>query len=97
MMLVMLCLAAATLIGVAHWAFAAGEQLSAAAAPATPVATPLAGGLGDNPIVSVVPSVTETEYEQDPFDQTRLRRSTNRVRTMLLIHANGEVETKQIQ
>jgi len=50
-----------------------------------------------NPIVQVVVGTTETEFEQDPFEPTRLRRSTARVKTLLYIRADGTVDTKQVQ
>lgn len=49
-----------------------------------------------NPIVSVVVSVSETEYEEDPFEPSQLRSATTRVRTLLYIRADGSVETKQV-
>ncbi len=49
-----------------------------------------------NPIVSVVVGNSETEYEQDPFEQTRLRRSTTRVKSLIYVRADGRVETKRV-
>jgi hypothetical protein len=50
-----------------------------------------------NPIIAVIPGNTETQYEQDPFETTRLRRATARVRTLLYVRQDGTVETKQVQ
>jgi hypothetical protein len=89
MMLVVLIVAAGVL-GWSHRATAAGNG------PLAPgVVAP--GGAGDTPIVTVLPGVAETTYEQDPFNQTLLRRSTMKVKTLLVVHADGRVETKQVQ
>lgn len=76
-----------------HLAAAAGEKPAVAAAGGGPSEiVPEA-----NPIVSVVVGTSETEYEQDPFEQTRLRRSTTRVKSLVYVRADGRVETKQVQ
>ena len=75
------------LLGWSHWASAAGEKPE--------IGLPVTAD--PNPIVSVVVGTSETEYEQDPFEQTRLRRSTNRVKSLIYVRADGRVETKQVQ
>ncbi len=89
-LLVILSLAvvAGGLFGWSHLASAAGEEPEVTA----PVVAP-----PPNPIVSVVVGTQETEYEQDPFEPTRLRRSTNRVKSLIYVRADGSVETKQVQ
>lgn len=77
------CIAA----GLAGWA-----HLAAAAETPPPPSTPQIV----NPIVNVVVGESVTEYEQDPFDTTRLRRSTHRVRTLIYIRADGTTETKAV-
>lgn len=87
LVILVVVIVAGGLLGWSHWASAAGEKLEIGL-PAT--AEP-------NPIVSVVVGTSETEYEQDPFEQTRLRRSTNRVKSLIYVRADGRVETKQVQ
>jgi len=41
--------------------------------------------------VSAVPLVSTTEYEEDPFEQGLLRRSTVTVRELALCHSDGRV------
>ena len=89
----MVVIVAAGGLGWAHWAGAAGNG---PLAPSGTAVTP-AGSAGDNPVVSVLPGVAETDYEQDPFNQTLLKRSTMRVKSLLVVHADGRVETKQVQ
>jgi hypothetical protein len=86
--IVLVLVVAVGLLGWSHLASAAGERP--------------AGGTGaeiapePNPIVSVVVGDSETNYEQDPFDQTRLKRSSTRVKSLLIVRADGRVETKQV-
>lgn len=87
--IVLLIAIAAGVLGWSHLARAAGDK------------PPENTGLGltpePNPIVSVVVGNSETNYEQDPFDQTRLKRSSTRVKTLLVVRADGQVESKQVQ
>ncbi len=87
--LVLLIAVLAGVLGWTHLARAAGDN--------PPEAVGLAPTAEPNPIVSVVVGNSETNYEQDPFDQTRLKRSTTRVKTLLFVRADGQVETKQVQ
>lgn len=48
-----------------------------------------------SPVVSAVPFQQRTEYEQDPFDTTRLRRTTTTVTQVMLVHADGSMEIKE--
>ena len=43
------------------------------------------------PIVAAVPYKYETEYEQDPFEPDRLRRTRTVVTHVLVIRADGQV------
>ena len=79
--LVVICVAAG-LLGWSHWAHAAGDM-------PTPTVTAEA-----NPVVSSIAGYVETTFEQDPFDQTKVRRSLMRVKSVIVVHADGTVETK---
>lgn len=50
-----------------------------------------------SPVVSIVPYQSRTDYEQDPFDTTRLRRTTTTVLRVVVAHADGTLETKDAQ
>ena len=90
----LILLVAAGLAGWGHLAAASETPVVLAGTPATP---PPPGAQILNPIVSVVVGESVTEFEQDPFDTTRLRRSSNRVRTLIYVRADGTTETKQVQ
>jgi hypothetical protein len=84
--------------GLASWAHLA------AASDTAPLRLAAAGGgtavmpdTTESPIVSVVVGNTVTDYEMDPFTPTLLKKATNRVKTLLVIRADGTVETKQVQ
>lgn len=47
-----------------------------------------------SPVVSVVPYQSRTDYEQDPFETTRLRRTTTTVQRLVVVHADGAMEIK---
>ena len=47
-------------------------------------------------VVAVVPSLSRTDYEQDPFDATRLRRTQTTVVKLLLVRADGTTTTKDV-
>ena len=83
--------------GIAGW----GHLARAYAAPATAAGTgvlPVQPRDGDaNPIIAVGPGATETEYEQDPFEPTRLRKAVARVRTLVYVHQDGTIETKDVR
>ena len=84
--------------GLAGW----GHLARAYAAPATAAAgtgvLPVQPRDGDaNPIIAVLAGNTETDYEQDPFETTRLKKAVARVRTLVYVHQDGTVETKDIR
>ena len=47
-----------------------------------------------SPVVSALPYQSRTDYEQDPFDTTRLRRTTTTVQRLVVVHADGTMEIK---
>lgn len=51
--------------------------------------------LAPAPVVAAVPYATKTDYEQDPFEPTRLRRTTSQVERVLLVHQDGMLEVKE--
>ena len=67
----------------------AAFALTAHLLQAAPVA--LAQDTVEAPVVSAVPLVSTTEYEEDPFEQGLLRRSTVTVRELALCHSDGRV------
>jgi hypothetical protein len=82
--------------GLAGWGHLA-RAYAAPAAAGTGV-LPVQPRDGDaNPIIAVLAGNTETEYEQDPFETTRLRKAVARVRTLVYVHQDGTVETKDIR
>jgi len=48
-----------------------------------------------SPVVAAVPCQSRTEYEQDPFEPTRLRRTTSTVMRVMLVHQDGTVIVKE--
>jgi hypothetical protein len=48
-----------------------------------------------SPVVSAVPFQSRTDYEQDPFDSTRLRRTTTTVTRLVIVRADGSMELKE--
>jgi hypothetical protein len=82
---------AAGVLGWSHLATAAGDK------PASGTVVAPSGSSLDNPIVTVLPGTAETTYQQDPFNPTLLKQSTMRVRSLLVVHADGRVETKSVQ
>jgi hypothetical protein len=49
------------------------------------------------PIVQVLVSESETEYDHDPFEVDRLRSSNTYVEEILIVRADGSWETKSIR
>ncbi|MEN6301635.1 MAG: hypothetical protein ABFD96_02880 [Armatimonadia bacterium] len=48
-----------------------------------------------SPVVAAVPYQSRVEYEQDPFEPTRLKRTTETVTRVMLVKADGTVEIKE--
>ena len=92
-LLLAVALVIAVAAGSSWWAAAQdGEQPEAPAIeePATEQQPPVA-----NPVVAVVPYRSETEYQPDPFEPDRLRRSETEVKELILIRADGSIEHKR--
>ncbi len=49
----------------------------------------------DNPVVAVIPYRSETEYEPDPFEPDRIRRTQTEVKDLILVRADGSIEHKR--
>ncbi len=49
----------------------------------------------DNPVVAVIPYRSETEYEPDPFEPDRIRRTQTEVKELILVRADGSIEHKR--
>jgi hypothetical protein len=47
-----------------------------------------------SPVVAAVPYQSRTEYEQDPFEPTRLRRTSTTVTRVMLVRQDGTVIVK---
>jgi hypothetical protein len=66
--------------------------------PGEPELTPDARALLQRPqVVAAVPFQSRTEYEQDPFEPTRLRRTQTTVTKLVLIRSDGTTELKDPQ
>jgi hypothetical protein len=48
-------------------------------------------------VVAVIPGRTDTDYEQDPFETHRLRRSITRVRTLIYVYQDGTMEQRDVR
>jgi len=48
-----------------------------------------------SPVVAALAYQAQTEYEQDPFDATKLRRTTMQVRRVLVVHQDGLMEVQR--
>ena len=48
-----------------------------------------------NLVVAAFPSRQETEYEPDPFDPDRVRSSRTEVKELILVRADGSIESKR--
>ncbi len=76
----------------------AGGRFTPAAAQDAPAAAPAANVTAitqPSPVVSAVPFQSRTDYEQDPFDTARLRRTTTTVTRVVIVRADGSMELKE--
>lgn len=96
MALVALALAGGVL-GWSQWARAAEPQGVILPTAATTTAAPASVAPEGNPVVAVIPGRTDTDYEQDPFETHRLRRSSTRVRTLIYVYQDGTMEQKDVR
>jgi hypothetical protein len=85
-LLVFLGLAGGVLTGYLPAALAQGE------APAA--ATDVTKILAPSPVVAAIPYQTRTDYEQDPFEPARVRRTHSTVVRVLLVRQDGTTEIK---
>lgn len=85
-LLVFLGLAGGVLTGYLPVAFAQGEAPAAA-----PDVTKI---LAQSPVVAAIPYQTRTDYEQDPFEPARVRRTHSTVVRVLLVRQDGTTEIK---
>ncbi|MHB8997193.1 MAG: hypothetical protein ACYC63_18255 [Armatimonadota bacterium] len=72
----------------------AGGRFSPASAQDAPAAD-LQALVQPSPVVSAVPFQSRTEYEQDPFEANRLRRTTTTVTRLVIVRADGSMELKE--
>jgi hypothetical protein len=76
-------------------AFAAGLLLMRPAAAEDKDKAITAAALGTpSPVVAAFPARYETEFEPDPFDQTRVRRSRTAVNDVVIVRADGTQEVR---
>lgn len=56
---------------------------------------PVAAG-APSPVVACTPCLSVTEYEEDPFNPDRVRRTRTTVSSIVLVRADGTTETKRV-
>lgn len=49
----------------------------------------------ENPVVGVIAYQQETEYEPDPFEPDRVRRTRTEVKELIIVRADGSIERKR--
>lgn len=52
---------------------------------------------GENPIVATAAHKYTTEMEEDPFNPERVRRTRTTVTSVVVVHADGSVQTKRVK
>jgi hypothetical protein len=70
-----------------------GGRFSPASAQDAPTAA-VQAIVQPSPVVSAVPFQSRTDYEQDPFESNRLRRTTTIVTRLVIVRADGSMELK---
>ena len=73
----------------------AGTLLPWASAQGTGQA-PVAGAAAVAPVVACTPYLSVTEYEEDPFNPDRVRRTRTTVSSIVIVRADGSTETKRV-
>ncbi len=58
-------------------------------------ATPEETAQIENPVVGVIAYQQETEYEPDPFEPDRVRRTRTEVKELIIVRADGTIERKR--
>lgn len=92
----MLCILAVGLtIGILLGSHPTVAVAQGAPAPAAAPTTDVKAILAPSPVVSAVAYQSRTDYEQDPFDAARLRRTTTTVSRLVLVHADGSMDIKE--
>jgi hypothetical protein len=51
----------------------------------------------ENPVVATTPHKYATDMEEDPFNPDRVRRTQTTVTSIVLVRADGTVETKRVK
>jgi|YNPNPStandDraft_1061719.scaffolds.fasta_scaffold71125_2 hypothetical protein len=59
--------------------------------------TPTVEALAEKPVVTAIPYKYETEYELDPFEPEKLRRTKTTVTHVLVVRADGTTSVKPAQ
>jgi len=49
----------------------------------------------ENPVVAAIAYQQETEYEPDPFEPDRVRRTRTEVKELIIVRADGTIERKR--
>ncbi|MCK4323674.1 MAG: hypothetical protein KAW89_04035 [Armatimonadetes bacterium] len=49
----------------------------------------------ENPVVAAIVYQQETEYEPDPFEPDRVRRTRTEVKELIIVRADGTIERKR--
>lgn len=57
---------------------------------------PAAVAAAPSPVVGCTPLQSVTEYEEDPFNPDRVRRTRTTVSSVVLVHADGTTEAKRV-
>ena len=86
---------AAVIVGLVAGVLLTGQQ-GIALADDKPKDKPLdvAALTAPSPVVAAMAYQSQTDYEQDPFDATKLRKTTMQVRRVLIVHQDGLMEVK---
>jgi len=77
------------LVGAGAW-YARAENDDSSAATTSEETTQI-----ENPVVSAIPYREETEYEPDPFEPDRIRRTQTEVKEIIIVRADGTIEHKR--
>lgn len=86
-------LAVAILAALAVYAIGADKPAPPAAAAATAGQKLLPA---ESPVVAAFPYKEDTEYEQDPFDTTKLKRTNMTVTHIVIVRADGSTTIKPV-
>ncbi len=80
--------------GISIWYAQAENSDNSAASPAAASGSQEAAPVA-NPIIAVIPYRQETEYEPDPFEPDRVRRTRTEVKELIIVRADGTIEHKR--